>query len=219
MSYNETIQKWNQQATNIASIHPAGLDSEAAFMDSGYEDAKIINDTVKRLGLDPGSLSILDYGCGVGRVAIPLTSLFAKVLAVDSSEEMIFELDKKNSQLHENLDYTFPGDPFYESDEKFDIAVSISVFIHHTYEDGVKMLKEVASMVKEGGMLLLQIPVYDVGNPPDSWTGVGVWSREQFRDTVKEAGLWIVELWSSPGAFSYGQVGVNHHKLQILQKL
>lgn len=219
MSYNETIQKWNEQATNIAAIHPAGRDSEAAFMDSGYEDAKIINDTVKRLGLDPGSLSILDYGCGVGRVAIPLTSLFAKVLAVDSSEEMIFELDKKNVPLYENLDYTFHDDPFYDSDEKFDVAVSISVFIHYTYEDGVKMLNEVASMVKEGGMLLLQIPVYDVAREAEHWSGVTVWSREQFRDAVKEAGLWIVEMWSSPGAFSYDQIGVNHHKLQILQKL
>lgn len=213
MSYNETIQKWDEvgRKNELAAIHPAGLAGEADFWKSGEADAARVVERVKALGLDPTALSIVDYGCGVGRVSIPLAAAFAKVVGYDTGKELIW------SHVGETPENYTPV--FVTPKDQVDIAVSISVFIHHTYENGVKMLKEVASMVKEGGYLLLQIPVYDVAREPEFWSGVGVWTREQMKAAVKEAGLWIVEMWSSPGAFSYNQVGVNHHQFQVLQKV
>lgn len=215
MSYNETIKKWDEvgRKNELAAIHPAGLAGEADFWKSGEADAARVVERVKALGLDPADLSIVDYGCGFGRVSVPLTKAFRCVFGHDAAESFI---DYYNvTDTPENF-YT-PADimpPILG-----DIAFSISVFIHHTYENGVNMLKEVASMVKEGGYLLLQIPVYDVAREAETWTGVTVWTREQMKAAVKEAGLWIVEMWSSPGAFSYDHVGVNHHQFQVLQKV
>lgn len=219
MSYNETIQKWDEvgRKNELAAIHPAGLAGEADFWKSGEADAARVVERVKALGLDPAALSIVDYGCGVGRVAFPLCEAFKEVMGWDSSKQMIDELTEQcfAATVPGNFD-TWLND---FQPNSMDIAVSISVFIHHTYENGVKMLKEVASMVKESGYLLLQIPVYDVAREAESWTGVTVWTREQMKAAVKEAGLWIVEMWSSPGAFSYNQVGVNHHQFQVFQKV
>lgn len=218
MSYNETIQKWNEKGSDLAAIHPAGAAGPEAWEQSGKYDADIVTEMSKLYGaIDPAQASILDYGCGPGRVSFPLCEHFKEVVGWDSSEDTIDKLSQNtiDALVPGNFDVLLKSGPT----TNFDVAFSLSVFIHHTYADGVNMMKEVAGMVKSGGLLLLQIPIYDVAREAEHWSGVTVWTFDQFVAAARESGLEIIRNFTNPGAFSYKKIGPNHAKMQVLKKL
>lgn len=217
MSYNETIQKWNEKGSDLAAIHPAGAAGLEAWEQSGKYDADIVTEMSKLYGaIDPANSYILDYGCGPGRVTYPLANNFKEIVGYDSGMDTIISaVQNKPKDSFGNVFFTMTG----VGEWKADVAFSLSVFIHHTYADGVNMMKEVASMVKPGGLLLLQIPLYDVAREAEHWSGVTVWTLEQFEMAASEAGLTIIRTFTNPGAFSYRKIGKNHAKMQVLKKL
>lgn len=208
--YIDTINKWDDVAKrgDIAAIHPAGRNGQEEFEKSGQSDANYILMVCQDLGLEPKELTILDYGCGPFRVSIPLCDYFMYVFAYDTRTFTASDF----SNTPDNL---FLVDT---TETRSDIAFSLSVFIHHTYEDGVKMMQEVADMVKPGGYLLLQIPIYDLAKDPSNWTDVGVWDVGLFKSAAYKCGLEYIDIHTNPGSFSFSKIGPNHHKFQILKK-
>lgn len=215
--YIDTINKWDDVAKrgDIAAIHPAGRNGKEEFERSGQSDANYILMVCQDLGLNPKELSILDYGCGLGRVSFPLCQYFHTVYGYDSSFNAMEELANREYPI--NFFHVFDKLDI-ENSQPIDVALSLSVFIHHTYEDGVKMMQEVADMVKPGGYLLLQIPIYDLAKDPSNWTDVGVWDVGLFKSAAYKCGLEYIDIHTNPGSFSFSKIGPNHHKLQILKK-
>jgi cyclopropane fatty-acyl-phospholipid synthase-like methyltransferase len=188
---DEALRGWTEASrreTVNAHIHPAGVKLDE-YIESGKRDAIEVLKWVK-----PEDY-VMDYGCGNGRV---LKFIPNKRIGIDAVKEMA----------------VFVKTP-EEFEGKVDVIYSISVFIHNSFETGVNIIKWMKEHIKPGGLLLLQIPIYDVAKNPENWTDVGVWTERMFREATE--GLEIVELHKNKGSFSFESIGKNHAKFQILK--
>ena len=105
-------------------------------------------------GLAPGD-SFADVGCGPGFFTIPAAGIVGekgKVYAIDTSEEMLFELDKRdpppNVVLVKSAESEIPLD-----DAVADMA--LLSYVLHEAEDAVLFLKEVGRILTDGAILLI----------------------------------------------------------------
>lgn len=90
-------------------------------------------------------MTILDYGCGTGRMARPLTALFKHVYAYDPVAECIQEGQKECGLLKfKNL--TMTSD--FNAIPKVDFAISINVIEHLTDADANVMIANLAKVVQ-----------------------------------------------------------------------
>lgn len=223
-TYEELKAGWDK-AANVnpnAAIHPAGHQSPEAYAQSGIDDLNKLLAAIKTTNywgesksLMPVSTArIIDYGCGNGRLAIPLTDVFEDVIAVDMSYAMLQQLPRKT-----NLWPSLSVNCAFETPFRADMAVSISVFIHNTYENGKKIMQEIANNLIPGGYAFLQIPVYHESKEPTDWTDVGVWTESQLHEAANLAGFKCIRVYVNAGAFSFENVGPAHSELQILRKI
>lgn len=216
--YEETKRGWDKAAaTNAnAAIHPAGLMGAEEYIESGKHDSleviRILNEVVPNI--NTFNSSIIDFGCGNGRLVNILTWHFKKVYAVDFSYAMLQQLERV-----EAIQPVLSVDNWFGLSEPADYAFSISVFIHNTYESGVQMMKAISENLKVGGIALLQIPIYDVATIGKSWTDVSTWTIIDFMKACKESGFEYLEIYANPGIFSFSNIGPNHHKFQVLKKI
>jgi SAM-dependent methyltransferase len=132
----------------------------------------VVQTAINHAGLRPSD-DVLDIGCGIGRVAIPLTQYLEPearyegfdivASGIEWCRERItsrypnfhFELaDLRNSYYNPSgsagaSDFRFP----YE-DRSFDFAFSTSVFTHMLPEDFEHYLAEASRVLRQGGRLL-----------------------------------------------------------------
>jgi SAM-dependent methyltransferase len=97
----------------------------------------------------------LDFGCGVGRITIPLARESASVLGVDVAPGMISEAQKNAHERgagNVSFAHTVTG--------QFSLVHSYIVFQHIPPKRGLKVLTDLASRVERGGMIVLQLPYY-----------------------------------------------------------
>lgn len=220
MDFEQLKKGWDDAANNSnvnAAIHPAGNQSHRAYYDSGVADVNTFLTAAQEIGIDSVELSVatlLEFGCGNGRMTMPLSQVFDKVYAVDISYAMLQQLPKKESILP----VLSRSDSPLLLPELADIAVSLSVFIHNTKADGLKDLINIAANLKEGAYAFLQIPIYEQSREPTSWTDVGVWTTAQLITGAGVAGFEVILLNDNPGIFSFSNIGANHAKYQVLRK-
>lgn len=123
-------------------------------------------------GLRPGH-RVLDVGCGVGRMALPLVDYLdgGSYAGFDNGREMVRWCQRNISPLHPNFEFVWAPvynakyNPFgqlsaaeyrfpYE-DGSFDFAFATSVFTHLLRDDADHYLAEVSRVLRPGGTCLL----------------------------------------------------------------
>lgn len=103
--------------------------------------------------------TVLDLGCGVGRVALHVAPLCRTLWAVDASPTM---LDLAAARLRAIANVRFARCegtviPSLES-ESIDVAYSILVLQHVEREDAFLLLRELARVARPGGTVFLTFP-------------------------------------------------------------
>lgn len=218
VSYSEVKSGWDRAAATDPNpaIHPAGTQGDASYRESGDKDALNILATLKEHGHSDLSngLSIIDFGCGNGRVTIPLSYQFKKVYGVDFSYTMLQQLPR-----WDNIVPVLAVDNWFGLSEPTDYAFSISVFIHNSFESGIQMMKAISDNLKKGGIALLQIPIYQEATTGAHWSDVTTWTEEQLIWACHVSGFDIIDIRTNPGKFSHENIGPNHHFLQVLKKI
>ena len=123
---------------------------------------RIIHDPQKILGgyIEPGQ-TVLDLGCGPGTFSIAMAKMVGesgKVIAIDVQEEMLQILRKKAAQRGlESRIVTHKSDPDRIGiSEKVDFALAF--YMVHEVPNAEAFLKEVASVLKPKGKLLIVEP-------------------------------------------------------------
>ncbi len=79
-------------------------------------------------------------------------------------------------------------------------------------------LAGLASMLRAGGRLILDLPLYEIGREPEHWTDQSVWTRAEIEMLAPGLGLEILSAWVSPGEFDRTTLGSNHGKVVVLRK-
>ena len=113
-----------------------------------------------RSAFDPGfePRTALDFGCGVGRLLIPLAKRTQHATGVDVSPSMIAEA-RRNCEAAQvsNVSFVASDDALSQLDGSFDLVHSQIVLQHIPWRRGRKILQSMAAQVAPGGCLAVQL--------------------------------------------------------------
>lgn len=220
MEIDEVTRAWELAAHSKEAqgyIHPAGHISDDEYEMSGRVSADLLWEAVDLYLIKTADrFSVLDFGCGDGRVLKYVQpDIGEHCYGADASQGMLDRLKQRVPMAHaicsNGVDEVLDG-------MGFNLIYSWAVFIHHDHRGGRDMMAGLAKAAAPGGILALQIPCYDVARERDGWIDVTVWTKELIEAAAQRAGLQVVELATSPGAFSYENAGENHLRLQVFRK-
>lgn len=133
---------------------------EAAFQEffsSGEDHITFVVDTLEEaFGAEPGKQKALDFGCGVGRLALPLAKKYDHVTGVDISPSMLDEAKQNAAKFEqENLTWISSLDELKPTD-LFDLVHCFIVFQHIRPHPGYQIVKQLVDHLQEGGTGALQ---------------------------------------------------------------
>lgn len=179
MTAADIIEAWDQ--ADPSAIHPTRAIDEDAYWNSGRNQAALVGTVL------PDGAKVVDFGCGDGRVAIPLRKLGYDVTAVDASPTMLDRLHEQDPDMPAVLS---SGTGLNAAlGKKVDALVSLAVLIHHNYADCLDLLAELRQAVKLGGILILDWPVSDQPVEGQAWLEVTTWSQKAHDDACARIGL------------------------------
>jgi 2-polyprenyl-3-methyl-5-hydroxy-6-metoxy-1,4-benzoquinol methylase len=182
---DDAIAAWSRPgATDF--IHPSRGISEDAYWASGRKQAELLAADI------PAGVKVMDFGCGDGRVAIPLRALGYDVTAVDGSAGMVEALAVNDPEL---TAFQSDGTDFgkHLGRRKMDAVYCLAVLIHLDYASAETLIRNLRAIVRKGGLLILDWPVADEPAEGVAWLDVTTWSQNQQNQLVAELGLTRVD--------------------------
>jgi trans-aconitate methyltransferase len=199
------------------AIHPTGGMTPADYEASGRAQAQQVSELMWTYCIPhvPGEPRVADFGCGDGRVLKYVAEEFSDSWGVDASSAM---LEKLVDRVPGVMTVQSDGTDGELDDLGADFIYSLAVFIHHDIDGGRRLIRGLANAVNPGGFLALQIPCYEIARERSAWNDVTVWTPNQLLSAMKVAGLQPVEVHTSPGEFSFSNVGEHHHRMQVFRK-
>ncbi|MFD3815021.1 class I SAM-dependent methyltransferase [Streptomyces rubiginosohelvolus] len=180
MTADDVIRAWDK--ADPAAIHPLRNVSEDAYWESGRAQADMLATVI------PDGAKVLDFGCGDGRVAIPMARLGFEVTAVDASRNMLDRLTGRDPDIT-TVQADADGIAGHLGRRRMDAVYTLAVLIHHSYTDCLHIISKLRAATKLGGILILDWPVSDTPSEADSWIGVTTWSAKQQADACAAIGL------------------------------
>jgi 2-polyprenyl-3-methyl-5-hydroxy-6-metoxy-1,4-benzoquinol methylase len=133
-----------------------------AFLDSGRQYVARIWEVIEsHLGGQFTAHRALDFGCGVGRIVIPLANRCGSVLGVDVAESMLTRAHDLCEKLNlPNAHFVKTDDSLSGVEGTFDLVHSFIVFQHIPPQRGLGLLQQLISRLNENGVGVLHL-VYD----------------------------------------------------------
>lgn len=160
-------QFWDERARENALFF---VDNRLAYTDPDAErfwaeGESGLNDALTEMGVAVRpSDTVIDIGCGVGRLTRPLAAQAASVIAVDVSNEMLSRAKELNPEL-DNVEWLLGDGTSLAGidDAGSDACVSIVVFQHiPDAEITLGYIREIGRVLKPGGWAAIQF-----SNDPD----------------------------------------------------
>ncbi len=169
--------KWGQQDPYFAVItderfRAANLtdDAKKVFFESGRRHVNYVLSACRRLILptfSPGRA--LDFGCGVGRIALPLAEKVNSVVAVDVSPDMLAEARRNcDAQGLTNVELLPSDDTLSAVTGSFDLVHSCITFQHIDVPRGRRLFARLIELLADDGIGAIQI-TYAKAYHPDSF--------------------------------------------------
>ena len=133
-------------------------ESKAKFFQSGDEYIGRTLAVVRRhLDADYRPKHCVDFGCGVGRLVIPLAGLSENVIGIDVSDHMLAEAasncGKKNI---ENVLFVKSDDDLTEITGSYDFIHSCLVLQHIPTKRGMRLVNALLHHLEPGGVVAIQ---------------------------------------------------------------
>lgn len=183
------------------------------FFQMGESDIGRVAAALARVGASMGDIgSVIDFGCGVGRLSIPLARQTGHVTGVDISAAHLAEARRNVERLAlDNLDLRQISSVAEIADlPQVDLVVSIIVLQHNPPPVMREILAGLCGRVKPGGYLYIQAPTYKNEYRYSATEDQLDVSREMemhllpqhvFFETIQEAGLTILEVLEDAAAY------------------
>jgi SAM-dependent methyltransferase len=134
---------------------------EAEFARSGARKVARLLERLDSLALPERHERALDFGCGVGRITIPLADAFESVTGVDIAAAMLKRARERVAGLpHVQFVLNERDDLADLAGERFDLVYAGLVLQHMPSRTmALRYLSDLAGLVAPGGALVAQVPV------------------------------------------------------------
>lgn len=178
--FSGVIKAWRR--ADPSHIHPLKHVSDDAYWASGVSQAEQAAQWI------PDKGTVIDFGCGDGRLSLPLSLFGYKVIAVDASLEMLKRLLANQRNRGGKVFRTVQSDGLDLAeviDEPVDAVVCRAVLIHHSHADVAKLVASFSSVLKPGGVLIADWPLGNHHERRD-WIDVTTWELQE-RQRVADA--------------------------------
>lgn len=188
---------WNDRAAAnadhfVATEHEHWTEEE--FLRSGEinVDDEILTDLTNICrGREPKELTMVEIGCGSGRMTGALANLFGHVHSFDISPEMLARARRRHQHRSNVTFHLTPGDQLPGLDPtSVDFAFSFIVFQHIPSREVIdSYVAEVARVLKPGALFKFQVQGAEIGDADlDTWNGVG-FTVDQARELAERNGF------------------------------
>jgi SAM-dependent methyltransferase len=111
-------------------------------------------------GISPGFSPnrSLDFGCGVGRVLLPIATRSREAIGIDIAPNML-ALTKSNAEASgvDNIELVLSDDTLSRVTGRFDFVHSFIVLQHIPPERGYQIIRQLLSLLEPGGVFALHI--------------------------------------------------------------
>lgn len=172
-------------------------DAKAEFMASGQWHVDYVMNTVKaRFVPDFQPTSILDFGCGVGRLLLPFGRLTARVVGVDVSPSMLAEARRNcDAAGVGHVALVDSDDDLSQVDGPFDLVHSCIVLQHIEIPRGRRLFERLVERVAPGGIGALHVTyAWDAypdtyGQPPPALSAAKVGPETPSTGVKRSSGL------------------------------
>ncbi|HEX8411995.1 MAG TPA: methyltransferase domain-containing protein [Thermoanaerobaculia bacterium] len=140
--------------------------AEADFFRSGDEYVSDVYGTILgSVAHDFAPLTVLEYGCGVGRLVIPFARRAEQVLGVDVSPAMIETARTHVERAGVRGVELMTADAFANDTRTFDLVNCFLVLQRLRRADGLALLRTLASRVNAGGVGVFHLPYHSHTSP------------------------------------------------------
>jgi len=174
----QTEPSWERFRAASAYTHPVDIKKLRFVYD---EVTAFIPD-----GVLAGGLRILEVGCGVGGITLPLGILGAHVTGIDLDASDVAALRDGAARFELTNVEAFVGDAYaFASEERFDVAVASEVFEH--LDEPRQLAAVLAQHLRPGGLLLVTTP-----------NGYGPWEQVNSLKLIPRRWGWLRRLLGKP---------------------
>jgi SAM-dependent methyltransferase len=122
-----------------------------------------VEEVVVRLQRAFGPLSFdraLDFGCGVGRLTMPLARRFRSAVGVDISPQMLAEARANCGKFGiNNADFVISDDGLTNAAGQFDFMLSLITLQHMPVRRGLKVIESMLRRLVRGGGIYIEVPI------------------------------------------------------------
>jgi len=147
------------------------------FFATGQGHIDYLFSTIRK-NIDPtfAPRSVVEFGCGVGRLLIPFASIAGDIVGLDVSDAMLQEA-QRNCDLHNirNVRLIKSDDQLSSLTGSFDFVHSCIVFQHVPFERGQIIFSRLLQFIRPGGVAAVQLlysnatpTVMPAANPAES---------------------------------------------------
>ncbi len=143
------LQRQSEEGTRLDGLDEAGR--ERFFKTGSDQVANLTARIESQTGFKLESSRVLDFGCGVGRTALPLAQRCAHVYGLDVSPAVLREADRcAQSMGLQNVQWLM-ADRLDEVLGKYDLLVSFWVFQHIPSREGERIFTKLVEGLIPGG--------------------------------------------------------------------
>lgn len=133
----------------------------ARFDNSGVQETRRLIGGLKRQGIAPPFAVGVEYGCGLGRVSLPLSAHCGVLHAYDISEPHLrLAREAAAAKGVTNIEFGCVQDPAGALVQDYDLFYSTLVFQHNPPPVIVELIRAALSGLRKGGAAVFQVPVF-----------------------------------------------------------
>jgi len=172
--------------------------SESVFDKSGIDSFNILQEILKSWNMDISGKTVVDYGCGAGRVTRYIAQYAEEVFALDISCQMIKRLEERlnvphNSYPNITVSVCSGKDLKPIETETIDIVYSLWVFQHTPENIVFKIVEDCRRVLKKGGLLIFQMALDKEHRAgickPLPACSLAHWTRKEVKKMCKDTGF------------------------------
>jgi 2-polyprenyl-3-methyl-5-hydroxy-6-metoxy-1,4-benzoquinol methylase len=196
-------------ATDGSQGVPGNAAATAAFFETGEDDiAALLAAITSLLGHDLRLARALDFGCGAGRLTLPLARRAVQVVACDIAPTMLAHA-QQNAERAGVRNVTFMTNEALAGE--FDFICSLLVFQYIPAKAGSEILRTLMDLLAPGGVAAIQVPFRRSNSSlrrlarlirarsrrresPRSYTQINEYDEHSIRGTIEAGGAHLLAL-------------------------